>query len=631
MVRKKVKGHGRMTWSELKMKDDLKSFFTKKNICLYIFFLAILFWQILRMGNNLGIYMDGIMSDYTLSYFLNPQKYSYSHFGSIGNIDLIGAFYHGNLTMFLTLLIQLITGTSSVLQYRMGNVIWAGLGILCLQYLFNRCRVNNVISTLIIVALELSPTYIITLMTNDYALLPGTFLTLLSLIFFLKWNENRADKYLYRCFGILGIAIYSYAIYMMYSVAFFILAVILLKEKNSINIFNTIYLWFAGTFLGTFFYILGFYSFTIADSSWLHISNDLRIVLFILIVLVMLALNYWINYLCFCEKKNYLLKIISFVVAVGVAVVSVAPEYLLSGSFQDTFNGRVLTNTNQYTHNKSIISIFERFVNEYLTLFDNSRAETWVLGKTSSRLGYLPLIVFGVVISLWLICNIKTRKSYESNEGYKSIFIVSFIYVFYFAIALLFVGMHFNKGHMMTSYVMTYLLIGLIGNDLLWREKFVCWFPNWRQLLYSLLGGVLVLNFVNCGLLANDITRTGGVGFFSNQTTELAKEALEQRSNGTNIMYVFPTWGFYTEFMYLTGNTVPFRQDINEFNMYLDNYIDEGFTKFVVAFFDSENADIYMNAFDEYQENVNTRYWYSKDGQLAFTTFELDIESPLNK
>ena len=202
-----------MTWSELKMKDDLKSFFTKKNIFLYIFFLAILFWQILRMGNNLGIYMDGIMSDYTLSYFLNPQKYSYSHFGSIGNIDLIGAFYHGNLTMFLTLLIQLITGTSSVLQYRMGNVIWAGLGILCLQYLFNRCRVNNVISTLIIVALELSPTYIITLMTNDYALLPGTFLTLLSLIFVLKWNENRADKYLYRCFGILGIAIYSYAIF----------------------------------------------------------------------------------------------------------------------------------------------------------------------------------------------------------------------------------------------------------------------------------------------------------------------------------------------------------------------------------------------------------------------------------
>ena len=58
------------------MKEDL-NVFKQKNICFYTIFLLIWIWQMFRLGENPGIYMDGIVSNYTVSYFVltivNPQ------------------------------------------------------------------------------------------------------------------------------------------------------------------------------------------------------------------------------------------------------------------------------------------------------------------------------------------------------------------------------------------------------------------------------------------------------------------------------------------------------------------------------------------------------------------------------
>lgn len=132
--------------------------------------------------------------------------------------------------MLVTLFITLLTGKTSVMQYRFGISLWA-VGIIIAMYcIFRVLKVKKVFFYPILLALTLAPSFVSTVFTQYFNLLPGTFGILLSLLFLIFWNQRRRNRDLFLAAFFTGFSTYSYFVYFLYF--FPLLLMVFLEERK---------------------------------------------------------------------------------------------------------------------------------------------------------------------------------------------------------------------------------------------------------------------------------------------------------------------------------------------------------------------------------------------------------------
>ena len=596
----------------------------KKQMIMLFFFIVIILLQIIRMGNYPGLYMDSIMSDYASARFINAQKYSSSQFSFIGDFLLIGALYHGNLTMFWTLFVSLLTGTSSVIQYHIGNACWLILCVAGMQFFLYKQKINSGIVFFIFLIMLNAPACISTVFTEDYNYLPGTAFLIFSVINILEWKSKEYDyRKLYIAFFWIGLAIYSYIIYALY---FIILAIICCKlsaKRKLQEYYKILFCAGAGGLAGAFFYIIGFYS--IMYGSLVDIINaySIRCTAFFLTAVAVAGINY-LGYYLSLRSTCYVKKAVFTLVNIIIVLFPILFNYKNIHGFRVGLTTRIegIALTTSLDINERLQKLFQRLI----TIYSNPRRERDILGEAVSRFSNAFFITFVFMILLWVIFRIIYRKIFAQDNKVTFLLIGSQVGYVVLAFLLLIGGL--NQGHFTTLFFISFIILAIICTDIyrIVSSSKKIGHTILKKLLIVFLGINLIINYTNTGILTNQIVRTGGHGQYTHQLTVLAQEALTSRESGKQELYVFPEWGFTTSFIYLTGNTIPLRQDIGELKRIKD-FEAEGFTTFIVAFFDEGNKEKYFEYFDEYKEEIEEEIRYTRDGEYGFTILRLELEA----
>jgi len=129
-------------------------------------------------------------------------------------------------------------------------------------------------------------------------------------------------------------------------------------------------------------------------------------------------------------------------------------------------------------------------------------------------------------------------------------------------------------------------------------------------LVLLLLGG----NLLQQSTFHRALAVTGGAGKSSDALTQLAVEA---RGAPGNVAYVFPDWGFFTSFCFLTGNRVRYEIDLRPSTF--AKLKRDGITEIRVVFWDAGSEAAYRQALaDNGVGAAEERSFLSRQGQPVF-------------
>lgn len=107
-------------------------------------------------------------------------------------------------------------------------------------------------------------------------------------------------------------------------------------------------------------------------------------------------------------------------------------------------------------------------------------------------------------------------------------------------------------------------------------------------LVLAVIGG----NFIQQARFHEWLVRTGGRGHSSDALTTLA---LEARGVPENVAYLFPEWGFFTSFAFLTGNRVRYGVDIEPST--IAKLKKDGITEFRLVYWNAADQSRYRQIF----------------------------------
>lgn len=128
-----------------------------------------------------------------------------------------------------------------------------------------------------------------------------------------------------------------------------------------------------------------------------------------------------------------------------------------------------------------------------------------------------------------------------------------------------------GEQHFTPNYFITMLMIILQLGYLYSQNK-----NRMRQLVCICVVVILVVSVINSNLLNTNMKLVGGVDKYSSEINQISKEALEDYMMGKKVVYVFPEWGLFCGFNYLTMNQIPVLLKVDKQG--LKDYVEEGYT-----------------------------------------------------
>lgn len=142
---------------------------------------------------------------------------------------------------------------------------------------------------------------------------------------------------------------------------------------------------------------------------------------------------------------------------------------------------------------------------------------------------------------------------------------------------------------------------------------------HWRTATaIVLIVACLAANLTQQVIFHRELARTGGTGKMPEALNTLAIEA---RSAPSQVAYLFPEWGFYTSFCFLTGNRVRYVDDVQASTFaWLRS---RGYHVFRLAYWDKADGARYRQLLlDNGASTVTERVFNRRDGQPAFYLLE---------
>lgn len=130
---------------------------------------------------------------------------------------------------------------------------------------------------------------------------------------------------------------------------------------------------------------------------------------------------------------------------------------------------------------------------------------------------------------------------------------------------------------------------------------------------------------IGCNLMQQttfhqELARTGGTGKMPEALNTLAEEA---RASPPHVAYLFPEWGFYASFNFLTGNRVRYADNVEAHT--LTQLRHRGYSTFRLAFWDEADYERYRQIMlDAGAQNITERVYTRRDGVPAFYLIEAE-------
>jgi putative flippase GtrA len=190
-------------------------------------------------------------------------------------------------------------------------------------------------------------------------------------------------------------------------------------------------------------------------------------------------------------------------------------------------------------------------------------------------------------------------------------------------------GNSFILPHQMVWFPVAFMLTTLAFGSRIWIHHFsiltpllylfaMVGFSHWyvgklKKFILVMLLFIGLLNIYQQTIFFRHLEATGGSGKMSNAQTRLVEDAL---ASSANTVYLFPEWGFFMPFAFLTGNTKPYELDVSAAT--LQRHLQQGNTV-RIAFWNASDELKYRNLLHSHGfQNLEVARFLQRDQQIAF-------------
>lgn len=564
-----------------------------------------------------GLYADAINPDYFVNYFFhntfNNIAWIYPYIG----IPIFGQPYHGNIPFFIGTPIYLIFG-STIEAQRMLNAFY-GVVLVILNYLLLvRIIDRRKIAFGVTLGLATNIALISAFRTQMYIIIPGACLILAAIYLLVVKDGQLCKKKIFLSGVLSGIAFYSYFVYLFYVPAF--LAFIYLNFKKNIRVCLN---WLLGFCIPASLYLIGYLGIFFKTFFSGNFKGTPGILFSIVIISFLLAISLPVYKICKDEdwlpKEKFIYKryIFSFI---GSTLIGIG--YLFYSGYITKIISAVANWNNAAIHMGSKpIPLFEKVIMNIKLFFgaiSNSGNEIRIFKEITSRWNslWLIIIILSIIIAFYIIIR---KKIFFQKEVKFMMFFLGSIVVFFICCVPLATNLQAN--HYFSIIPLSFMILGICGNIiynyLSSKYSKICVI---KRIGYLLICFLVVFNFINQGFFQYQLKYTGGRGYYSEQINILSSQAVVDRKNGKNELYIFPEWGFMMGFSFLTENSVPYIIDINVDKM---KELKANDRNVVLCFWNPQNQEKYMEIINQAGMNVNDiKFWRERDGNIAFYSIE---------
>ena len=549
------------------------------------------------VSDYIGLYYDAVNPDHLAPFILNKVKEGTNIFDLI----YLGQVYHGVFNSYVMAFLIEVVGAPSASLLHFTSATYSSIICIMIYKILRKCKVDKLLSAFICVLTSLSTALLCINITQFYVELSGMVFEIIGISIFIDYLKTNNIKKLLLVGLFSGLACYGYYNYAFFIPAFIII-IIIHNIKNKNNIINSIMIYIPGILLGVLPYILGYSQRVFGESSHKYLIYS-SILLFMII---------WIIYTYkVFQKDNKKKKIISIIILIGIITFCIL-----------SYSSLLLTSLEAKSSNVNI-GFFEkitRLFDKYFGLVNSSTVEQRLFNKilfsTKNIINYISafLFIFSVVISF-----IRYRRNKIKNNKILYLFILVFVY-FVLAFFISLSGLseqHFVPMLFINSIVLSIsinYLISLINNDKIKNIVKIIFY------LFIMIG--IGLNIYGNKLVVSNLYKTGGQnGAFSTKINDISYDALDDKGRGIKDYYVFKEWGYDASFRYLTNESIPHIEDINnniKTKDILDNYIED---YQIIMICQNENTkNSIINELDEYGDSINysIKTIYERNGSLAY-------------
>lgn len=586
---------------------------SNRKLALVIFFevlaiIAVGLWSGCRSLNTPGVYYDAINPDYIGAIFAFPGVDNFCEISKFTYFPFLGHLYHGTFSAMIQFVVLKLFGSGSVALFRVSNVLIFLVVSILVYVIEYRISSNHFISFLSVVLLVSSDCVIGITRTQYYLMLHGTFFLLLSLFHVYKAIIDRKDNSVVWAGIFQGLAFYGYFSFLFFMPVSLVLLVCAFQNDK----IRIAFAYFWSVILGSILYFWGYFDSAIINIIGKNEKQQMITLTGFILSLILLSVvplsylfdkrNRYIKKIIFVYGITLVMLLLGTIVAVGMYWNIICPKIISVLSMTSDLSGR---------NDQFILVVFVRLL---YNLLSNTTAQSFMIGRIATDMeAFWPVCLF--CLNAYVITIILRSKKHVLgfNKIEKSIIGINCYVIGYYISSLPLIS-KMQEQHLVPFL---FIIFGLFGIELIYiseqRDK-VFREQQWKKVTIAILCLGVLLNISNNKQLCLALDVTGGSGTYTDAINEFCIEA-NNEDNKKNTVYVFPEWGFYAPFIYLTSNTCKAIRgdDVNVDE--LKKYINEGKALKVVSW---DN-----NKIDDVCDDINNavsyeKVWHSRDGNIAF-------------
>lgn len=581
---------------------------TKRDLLYWGGVLALMCLPVLSVGDRIGMYFDSVFPDYAATQILDPQEFQVKWFVAF---PYLCQLYHGTVGVWISALGILVTGTTSILQHHIINIILEFIALLLMDRILSYYNVSALLRKSILVLLAISPTVSTIAMTQYYIELPGV-ISIFSGVLVYEVIAKLDDSVKQKCglffsFFLTGIAFYSYFNYLFFIIGFALY--IILDKRIIYNIRTKLLLIGYGCLAGAVGYFAGYTQFVINKVK--HFDSDVMSIVMLVLIWALCGIMLWLIAMG-KERTAYICT--GIILLIGIVIILLCSKFFLSSVDSLNIGGYYSA------------GLWERIrvvFDNYCWAMTGKAAESLILHETVSVDWKIIAYAFGIVLIVFLVLSVISKNIINRINAYIGVGVIYLMCCIPFAtrmqtqhfIPLVFWS--FIILGMMLQYIVNFVRdhgIVSIGSLVITRVPII---------LIFIVSGSILLN--NRFRVIDRIIETGGRGYYTNQVNHLAYSALENRKLGENEIYIFPEWGFMTEFDYLTGNDIAFTTDCRA--EAIESFLKKGYEVNIIYWYDDtgENASNYAELVDGSDVKESVENYYNNEGEIVFSDLVISL------
>ena len=587
---------------------------SNRKLALVIFFevlaiIAVGLWSGCRSLNTPGVYYDAINPDYIGAIFAFPGVDNFCEISKFTYFPFLGHLYHGTFSAMIQFVVLKLFGAGSIALFRVSNVLIFLVVSILVYVIEYRISSNHFISFLSVVLLVSSDCVIGITRTQYYLMLHGTFFLLLSLFHVYRAIIDRKDNSVVWAGVFQGLAFYGYFSFLFFMPVSLVLLVCAFQNDK----IRIAFAYFWSVVLGSILYFWGYFDSAIINIIGKNEKQQMITLTGFILSLILLSVvplsylfdkrNRYIKKIIFVYGITLVMLLLGTIMAVGKYWNIICPKIISVLSMTSDLSGR---------NNQFILVVFAKLL---YNLISNTMAQSFMIGRTVTDMeAFWPVCLF--CLNAYVITIILRSKKHVLgfNKIEKSIIGINCYVIGYYISSLPLIS-KMQEQHLVPFL---FILFGLCGVEITYALKLndefnIKYAINRIVVAISCFG--LILNIINTIQLEDTLNLTGGgTGPYTDAVTEFCLEA-NSEGNKKNIVFVFPEWGFYAPFIYLTSNTCKAIRGDDVNIEVLQEYINEGKALKVVSW---DN-----NKIDDVCDDINNavsyeKVWHSRDGNIAF-------------